>query len=85
MFTGRIPGGAFGEPAKSHKTASVILSCMMGVGIGLGLYLMMVSNPDIIARILYPLEVVGMAIWNALHTVADALAEFVRYFKNMIF
>jgi hypothetical protein len=78
-------GGAFGEPAKSHKTWSVILSCMMGVGIGIGLRLLLGSNPEIITSILSPLRVVGMAIWNALQTVADAIAEFVRYFKSMTF
>jgi hypothetical protein len=71
-------GEAFGEPARSHRIRSSILSCSIGAGIGIGLRLVVDSNPEIIAGILSTLEALETAVWNMLCNVAHACAEFVR-------
>jgi hypothetical protein len=55
------------------------------MGIGLGLGLVLDANPGIIATMLSSLKDFGMVIWSAFCSIADALAHFASYFKNMSF
>jgi hypothetical protein len=71
------------EPASRKKTKQAIRICALGTGIGLGLSLVLDANPGILAAMLSNLKDVGLAIWSALCSVADSLAHFVHYFKNM--
>ena len=72
-------GAPFGEPAKSHKIRSAILSCIAGTVIGLGSRLVLDSNPGVIGSMLDALKALGFAIWGMLCNSAQACAEFVNF------
>ena len=67
---------------KSHKEWSRILACVLVIGAGVGLHLMLDANPWIIAGTKAILINIGMAIWNMLCDAANACADFVHYVMN---
>jgi hypothetical protein len=72
-------GHAFEMPANGRKIGQVILSCVLGAGIGILIRLVLDLNPGIIVSILSVIKVIGMAIWDMLSSAAHACADFARY------
>lgn len=68
--------------AKSRKLGSVILICALAIVIGMGLRLVLEANHGIIASVLTNLKDVGLAIWNMLCDLAQAIGTFIKFIMS---
>ena len=84
-----LDGKAFEFPEKNGKVSPALVPCSLILGIGIGLFLIAESHPHLVVKIMSAcsgiavavwhavcekLTDVGMAIWQMIRDIADALS-----------